>query len=82
MNINIRLETKDDYLKVDELTREAFWNLYMPGYDEHYLYHILRDNKDFIRELDFVAEMDGKIIASICFGNRNITQLNYSMTSI
>ena len=67
MNINIRLETKDDYLKVEELTREAFWNLYMPGCDEHYLCHILRDHKDFISELDFVAEIDGKIIASIMY---------------
>ena len=67
MNINIRLETKDDYLKVEELTREAFWNLYMPGCDEHYLCHILREHKDFIKELDFVAELDGKVIASIMY---------------
>lgn len=67
MNINIRLETNDDYLKVEELTREAFWNLYMPGCEEHYLCHILRDHKDFISELDFVAEIDGKIVASIMY---------------
>ncbi len=67
MNIIIRLEKKDDYIKVEELTREAFWNLYMPGCDEHYLCHILRDHKDFIKELDFVAEIEGKIIASIMY---------------
>ncbi len=67
MNINIRLETKDDYLKVEELTREAFWNLYMPGCDEHYLCHILRDHHDFIKELDYIAEIDGKVIASIMY---------------
>ena len=67
MSINIRLETKDDYFKVEELTREAFWNLYAPGCDEHYLCHILRDHKDFIKELDFVAEIDGNIIASIMY---------------
>ena len=69
MNINIRLETKDDYFKVEELTREAFWNLYTPGCDEHYLCHILRDHKDFIKELDYVAELDGDIIASIMYTN-------------
>lgn len=67
MNIKIRLETKEDYLKVEELTREAFWNLYTPGCDEHYLCHILRDHKDFIQELDYVAEIDGNVIASIMY---------------
>jgi putative acetyltransferase len=67
MNINIRLETKGDYLEVEELTRESFWNLYTPGCDEHYLCHILRDHDDFIEELDYVAELDGKIIASIMY---------------
>ena len=67
MNISIRLETKDDYFKVEELTREAFWNLYAPGCDEHYLCHILRDHKDFIKELDYVAEIDGNVVASIMY---------------
>ncbi len=67
MKLNIRLETKDDYLKVEEVTREAFWNLYAPGCDEHYLCHILRDHKDFITELDYVAEVDGNVIASIMY---------------
>jgi putative acetyltransferase len=67
MDINIRLETKDDFFKVEELTREAFWNLYTPGCDEHYLCHILRDHKDFIKELDYVAEIDGNVIASIMY---------------
>jgi predicted N-acetyltransferase YhbS len=64
MEMNIRLETENDYRKVEELTREAFWNLYTPGCDEHYLCHILRDHKDFIKELDYVAEINGTVIAS------------------
>ena len=63
----IRLETKDDYRQVEELTREAFWNQYFPGCDEHFLCHILRDHKDFIRDLDYVVEIYGKIIASIMY---------------
>ncbi len=69
MNINIRLETKDDYFNVEELTREAFWNLYTPGCNEHYLCHILRDHKDFIKELDFVVEFNENIIASIMYSD-------------
>lgn len=67
MKITIRLETEQDFLKVEELTREAFWNLYTLGCDEHYLCHILRDHADFIAELDYVAEIDGKIVGSIMY---------------
>ena len=67
MEINIRLETRDDWLEVEKVTREAFWNLYVPGCDEHYLTHILRDHEDFIKELDYVAEIDGKIVGSIMY---------------
>lgn len=54
-------------MRVEEITREAFWNLYSPGCDEHYLCHLLRDHKDFIPELDFVAEKDGNVIGSIMY---------------
>jgi len=65
--MNIRLENNNDYLNVEELTRDAFWNLYRPGCDEHYLCHILREHKDFIRELDYIVELNGKIVASIMY---------------
>ena len=67
MNFDIRLETSNDFFEVEDLTREAFWNLYTPGCDEHYLSHILRNHEDFINELDFIAETDGKIIGSIMY---------------
>lgn len=65
--MNIRLETKHDYIQVEELTRETFWNLYFPGCNEHYLCHTLRGHKDFISELSYVVELDGKIVASIMY---------------
>jgi predicted N-acetyltransferase YhbS len=67
--MNIRLETIDDYSRVEELTREAFWNLYAPGCHEHYLCHMLREHKDFIKELDYVVELNGNIIASIMYSD-------------
>ena len=42
MDIEIRLEREEEYRKVEELTREAFWNLYVPGCSEHLLAHRLR----------------------------------------
>ena len=81
-SINIRLETKDDYLNVEKLTREAFWNLYKPGCDEHYLCHILRGHEDFIPELDFVAETDGNVIASIMYSKSFLISEDNEKTGI
>lgn len=66
-NIRIRHEQKSDYKKVEELTRIAFWNLYMPGCVEHYLVHIMREHEDFLPELDFVIERDNQIIGNIMY---------------
>lgn len=57
MKIDLRLEQTEDFRIVEELTREAFWDNYCPGCDEHYLAHILRDYEGFIPELDYVAEL-------------------------
>lgn len=72
MNIIIRNETKNDYRDVENLCREAFWNLHYPGCDEHYLVHTMRSHEDFLPELDFVAEADGKIIGNIMFCKSHI----------
>ena len=67
MDIMIRNETEKDYRVVEEITREAFWNLYCPGCNEHYLVHTMRNHADFLKELDFVAEYDGKIVGNIMY---------------
>ena len=67
MKIEIRNEEEKDFREVEELTREAFWNLHVPGCDEHYLVHQMRSHPDFIKELDFVAECDGKIVGNIMY---------------
>ena len=66
-NLTIRLETEKDYRAVEELTREAFWNVYKPGADEHYYVHQMRKLPDFIPELAFVLELDGKIVGNIMY---------------
>ena len=63
----IRLETPNDYSKVENLTREAFWNVYRPGCMEHYVLHCYRDREDFVPELDFVMEKDGEIIGHVMY---------------
>ena len=66
-NIQIRRETPADYRAVEELTREAFWNVYRPGCSEHYVVHCLRDRPEFVPELDLVMERNGELIGHILY---------------
>ncbi len=72
MNIVIRNEKPEDYRRVEEVTREAFWNLYIPGCHEHYLVHTMRSHPDYIPELAFVIEVDGEIIGSIFYTHSTV----------
>ena len=65
--IKIRNEEEADYQRVEELTRKSFWNLYVPGCNEHYLVHVMRSHKDFMPELDLVIEVDNQIIGNIMY---------------
>ena len=73
MNTIIRNETPNDHRVVEELVRESFWNVYRPGCLEHYLLHVLRDDPAFVRELNFVMELDGRIIGQNVFVRAAIT---------
>lgn len=67
MTITIRHEEEKDYRIVEEITREAFWNLYFPGAVEHLLVHNIRKHPDYIPELSYVIELDNQIIGSIFY---------------
>ncbi len=69
----IRIEKEKDYFKVENMTREAFWNLYRPGCFEHLVVHNLRNDACFVPELDYVLEEDGKIIANIVYAKGTLT---------
>jgi len=70
----IRLEKETDYQETENLTREAFWNVYRPGCFEHYLLHQLRQEKCFIPELNYVIEEDHKIIAHIAYAKGTLVK--------
>ena len=65
--ITFRLEQKEDYAAVEHLVRESFWNVYRPGCSEHYVLHVLRNDPAFIPALDFVMELDGRLIGQNIF---------------
>ncbi len=65
--ITLRPETERDYRAVEHLTRDAFWDIYKPGCDEHLLAHKLRSVEAFLPELDYVAVQDGRIVGNIMY---------------
>ena len=71
--MKIRLETCQDYREVENLTREAFWNVYRPGCLEHYVLRQYRTNPDFIPALDLVMEEDNRIIGHVMFSKAELT---------
>lgn len=66
-NLTIRQEQAKDYRQVEDLVREAFWDVHVPGCSEHFIMHNLRKSDDFIPELDFVAEKEGRIVGQIVY---------------
>ena len=71
-NITIRPETESDNRAVENLTREAFWNVYRPGCMEHYVLHCFRTDPAFVPELDLVMELDGTLIGHIMYARSEI----------
>ena len=71
--LNIRNERETDYKIVEDITRKAFYNVYVPGCMAHYLVHIMREHEDFIPELDFVIEVDGQIVGNIMYTKAKLT---------
>lgn len=61
-DFKIRKEQQHEQHAVENLVREAFWNVYRPGCLEHYVMHCLRKDSDFIPELNFVMEVEGQLI--------------------
>ncbi len=76
MDIEIRHETKDDHRETETLTRDAFWDLYKPGCDEHLLLHKIRDLQVFVSELNYVAVTGGTIIGNIVFSKASVVNDN------
>lgn len=71
-DIEIRMETKDDWYNVELMTQHAFWNKHRLGCDEHYLVHRLRQDKDYLPDLSRIAVKDGVIIGCIMYSKARV----------
>jgi predicted N-acetyltransferase YhbS len=67
LDFTIRRETPQDYAAVEALTREAFWDVYRPGCDEHLIVHKMRASSDCLPALCHVAEHAGRLIGHILY---------------
>ncbi len=72
-NLIIRQENEKDYFEVEYMTKKAFWNKYVPGCNEHYLVHKIRESEDYIPELSRIAEIDGEIVGTIMYSKAYVT---------
>lgn len=72
MDIIIRPEEHSNYFENENVTREAFWNLFVPGCNEHVLVHKLREHPDYLPDLSFVAVYDDKIVGNIFYAKSHV----------
>lgn len=72
----IRLEKENEHREVQNLIRDSFWNVYRPGCSEHYIAHVLRNDPDFVSELNLVLEKEDRIIGQVMF-MKNILHTNH-----
>lgn len=70
--IEIRMETEDDFYDVELMTQHAFWNKHHLGCDEHYLVHKIRQHNDYLPELSRIAVKDGKVIGCIMYSKSKV----------
>lgn len=78
MDVIVRIEREDEHRKVEEMTRDSFWNLYMPGADEHFILNNLRKSPDFIQQLCLVAvdKKTNQIVGNIVYTHSKIQDDN------
>src|SRR5664279_4869472 len=69
-----RLKNKNDYFETENLTREAFWDVYKPGCSEHLVVRNMRNATCYIGELSYVCETQSKKIAGAIYCSETVIQ--------
>lgn len=72
--IVIRHEKPAEYRQMENLVREAFWDVYRPGCDEHLLTHRLRTSPVFLPYFTFAAEYGGVLAGGIFYAAGSIVR--------
>lgn len=72
MNIEIRKELPSEHYEVENLVREAFWNVYRPGCAEHLILHHFRQHPNYLEKLSKILLLDGKLVGQIMFSKAQL----------
>lgn len=75
MKTHIQQTKTADFRITENITREAFWNLFQPGCDEHLVLHNLRETNSYIPELDLVALSGNEIIGHLLITKANVIDI-------
>lgn len=81
-NLIIRQEVPADFDICEKIVRDAFWDKFKPGCDEHAVLHRMRSHEDYLSQISFVAEYDGELIGGIWFSEANVTSADGKSTKI
>lgn len=65
MNLIVKQINQNDFTITENITREAFWNVYKPGCSEHLVLNKLRKSQSYIKELDLVATNNNQVVGHI-----------------
>lgn len=82
MNLTIRQTREEEFFDTEFLTREAFWDVFKPGCDEHLVLHNLRKSGCYIPGLDLVALLGKEIIGHILTTRARVVDNNENEKTI
>ncbi len=71
--------TEKDLYEIELVAKKAFWNLNMPGCDEHYLVHRLWNAPCYIPDISLTATVDDKVVGAILYSKARIETGNDSI---
>ena len=63
----LRAASPKDFAAAEFLTRDAFWNVYKPGCDEHLILHQFRSRPEFLAESEYVIADENGLAAHIMY---------------
>lgn len=68
----VRHERESEERQIEELVREAFWDVYQPGCSEHLVMHVLRQSPAYLAAPSLVAVLDGRLVGMIAYSRSQI----------
>ncbi len=76
MDITIRKIKTEDHYSIECMAKKAFWNLNMPGCDEHYLVHRIWNEPNYVPSVSLLAEAGEVIVGVILYTKCKVEAVN------